>query len=214
MWDQKLATFLGLHERAFRDLGGVTTVVRHDNLKAAVVRACFYDPDSHDVYVAFAAHWGFTPLPTQPRRPQENGKQERSGGYVKSNALHGVGARTSTPDAFCGSGIGPIARSGITARRAAKSGRISWSRAAFVAAPRRDEFRSSPLPDNRSYIIPLVPGVALPRMSAEGFRSEEEIAQLPGARRIDALTVPGPSPDIYAFYRGTTQRNLYRIPLH
>jgi transposase len=89
VWDQKLETFLRLHERAFRDFGGVPTVVRHDNLKAAVVRACFYDPDSHDVYLAFAAHWGFTPLPTQPRRPQENGKQERSGGYVKSNALKG-----------------------------------------------------------------------------------------------------------------------------
>jgi transposase len=89
VWDQKLETFLRLHERAFRDLGGVPQVVRHDNLKAAVVRACFYDPDSHDVYLAFAAHWGFTPLPTQPRHPQENGKQERSGGYVKSNALKG-----------------------------------------------------------------------------------------------------------------------------
>jgi hypothetical protein len=89
VWDQKLETFLRLHERAFRDLGGVPRVIRHDNLKAAVVRACFYDPDSHDVYLAFAAHWGFTPLPTQPRTPQENGKQERSGGYVKSNALKG-----------------------------------------------------------------------------------------------------------------------------
>ncbi len=89
VWDQKLETFLRLHERAFRDLGGVPAVIRHDNLKAAVVRACFYDPDSHDVYVAFARHWGFTPLPTQPRHPQENGKQERSGGYVKSNALAG-----------------------------------------------------------------------------------------------------------------------------
>ena len=89
VWDQKLETFLRLHERAFRDLGGVPLVVRHDNLKAAVVRACFYDPDSHDVYLALAAHWGFTPLPTQPRTPQENGKQERSGGYVKDNALKG-----------------------------------------------------------------------------------------------------------------------------
>ena len=41
------------------------------------------------MYTAFARHWGFTPLPTQPRRPQENGKQERSGGYVKDNALKG-----------------------------------------------------------------------------------------------------------------------------
>ncbi len=88
-WDQRLPTFLGLHERAFRDLGGVPAVVRHDNLRAAVVRACLYDPDVNEVYLAFARHWGFTPLPTRPRNPQENGKQERSGGYVKDNALKG-----------------------------------------------------------------------------------------------------------------------------
>jgi transposase len=87
--DQKLATFLRLHERAFRDFGGVPRVIRHDNLKAAVVRACLYDPDNQVIYQAFATHWGFTSLPTQPRHPQENGKQERSGGYVKDNALKG-----------------------------------------------------------------------------------------------------------------------------
>jgi transposase len=89
VWDQKLDSFLALHERAFRDLGGVPEIVRHDNLKAAVVRACLYDPDVNPVYAAFAKHWGFTPLPTRPRNPQENGKQERSGGYVKDNALRG-----------------------------------------------------------------------------------------------------------------------------
>jgi len=67
----------------------VPKIVRHDNLKSAVVRACLYDPDVNPVYLAFAAHWGFTPLPTRPRNPKENGKQERSGGYVKSNALNG-----------------------------------------------------------------------------------------------------------------------------
>lgn len=89
VWDQQLATFLRLHENAFRDFGGVPQVVRHDNLKAAVVRAALYDPDSNDRYSAFARHWGFTPLPTRPRNPRENGKQERSGGYVKDNALKG-----------------------------------------------------------------------------------------------------------------------------
>ena len=89
VWDQQLATFLRLHERAFRDLGGVVRVVRHDNLKAAVVRACLYDPDVNAIYEAFATHWGFTPLPTRPRHPQESGKEERSGGYVKDNALKG-----------------------------------------------------------------------------------------------------------------------------
>jgi transposase len=87
--DQKVETFLRLHERAFREFGGVPQVVRHDNLKAAVVRACLYDPDNNTIYQAFAAHWSFTSLPTQPRHPQENGKQERSGGYVKDNALKG-----------------------------------------------------------------------------------------------------------------------------
>jgi hypothetical protein len=70
-----------------------------------------------------------------------------------------------------------------------------------------------PIAGDRSYIIPLPPGEALPRIPAEGVRSEEEIARLPGARRIDALTVPGPSSEVYAFYRGSTQRNLYRIPV-
>ena len=80
---------LRLHEHAFEDFDGVPEIVRHDNLKAAVVRACLYDPDANPTYLAFAEHWGFTPLPTKPRNPQENGKQERSGGYVKSNALKG-----------------------------------------------------------------------------------------------------------------------------
>jgi hypothetical protein len=89
VWDQKLETFLLLHENAFRDFGGVPSIVRHDNMKAAVVHACFYDPDVHPVWTAFAEHWGFTALPTLPGNPKENGKQERSGGYVKSNALKG-----------------------------------------------------------------------------------------------------------------------------
>jgi transposase len=89
VWDQKLETFLRLHERAFLDFEGVPQIIRHDNLKSAVVRACLYDPDVNTTYLAFAEHWGFTPLPTRPRNPKENGKQERSGGYVKDNALKG-----------------------------------------------------------------------------------------------------------------------------
>ncbi len=89
VWDQKIETFLRLHENAFRDFGGVPTVVRHDNLRSGVARACLFDPDVNVIYTAFARHWGFTPLPTRPRNPQENGKQERAGGYVKDNALKG-----------------------------------------------------------------------------------------------------------------------------
>jgi hypothetical protein len=65
-----------------------------------------------------------------------------------------------------------------------------------------------------SYLVPLAPGESLPPIPEGGFTSEEQIAQLPGARQInEGGLVPGPSADVYAFYRGTTQRNLYRIPL-
>jgi len=71
-----------------------------------------------------------------------------------------------------------------------------------------------PLPAGRSYIVPLPSGRFLPLELREGVRSEQEVAELPGARRIDAdMVLPGPSPDVYAFYRTTTQRNLYRIPI-
>jgi eukaryotic-like serine/threonine-protein kinase len=70
-----------------------------------------------------------------------------------------------------------------------------------------------PIPRDRSYVVPLAAGELLPPIPPGGFRSEKELAALPGARRIDAVAVPGPSPDVYAFYRTTTQRNLYRIPI-
>lgn len=89
IWQQDLAHFIRAHEHAFEDFGGVTEVVRHDNLKAAIVRACLYDPDVSELYAAFAGHYGFVPLPARPRHPQEDGIAERSGGYVKDNALKG-----------------------------------------------------------------------------------------------------------------------------
>jgi eukaryotic-like serine/threonine-protein kinase len=71
-----------------------------------------------------------------------------------------------------------------------------------------------PFAEGRTYIIPLPQGGTLPPIPSGGFRSEQDVASLPGARRIDALrAVPGPTPGVYAYYRSTTQRNLYRIPI-
>ena len=90
VWEQDQGHFLAAHEHAFEEFGGVMEVVRHDNLKAAVVRACLYDPDISVLYAAFAEHWGFVPLPARPRHPEEDGIAERGGGYVKDNALKGL----------------------------------------------------------------------------------------------------------------------------
>jgi Tol biopolymer transport system component len=66
----------------------------------------------------------------------------------------------------------------------------------------------------RTYAVPLPPGKMLPAIPAEGFRTEAQIAALPGARRIESFDLtPGPSPGMYAFARETLLRNLYRIPI-
>ena len=72
---------------------------------------------------------------------------------------------------------------------------------------------AGPVPDGRSYIVPLPPGKILPKIPPGGFRTEQEIARLPGARRIEFTGAPGPTRDVYAFERRTVQRNIYRIPI-
>ena len=62
----------------------------------------------------------------------------------------------------------------------------------------------------RTYVIP---GEALARLPADRSATEGEVARLPGVRRIEAPAVSGPSSDVYAFYKGAVQRNLYRIPI-
>ena len=62
--------------------------------------------------------------------------------------------------------------------------------------------------------MPLIAGKSLPPIPEGGLHSDAEIASLPGAHRVEeGGIVPGPSADVYAFYRGTIQRNLYRIPI-
>ncbi|MBZ5559768.1 MAG: protein kinase [Acidobacteriia bacterium] len=80
----------------------------------------------------------------------------------------------------------------------------------FVSFPTTQSLSTS----GHTYIVELRRGQMFPDIPAGGFKSEAEIAALPGTRRIEVFDVaPGPSPDTYAFSQGTTQRNLYRIPL-
>lgn len=64
--DQKLSTFIGVQERLFAFLGGVTPYVVVDNLKSGVHRAHLYDPDVNPTYCDFANHIGFAVLPARP----------------------------------------------------------------------------------------------------------------------------------------------------
>lgn len=60
-----------------------------DNLKAAVLKADWADPELNPKLADFARHYGTTVLPCLPRTPEHKGKVENSVKYVKGNALAG-----------------------------------------------------------------------------------------------------------------------------
>jgi transposase len=76
-------------ENAFWHFGGVPKTLVPDNLKAAVLKADWYDPDLNPKLQSFCDHYGTVLLPTKVRTPRHKGKVERGVGYVQENALKG-----------------------------------------------------------------------------------------------------------------------------
>jgi len=81
--------FLRSLENAFACFGGVPRTLVIDNLRAAVKRPDWFDPELCPKVRSFAEHYGIAILPTKPYTPRHKGKIERGIGYVKSNALKG-----------------------------------------------------------------------------------------------------------------------------
>jgi transposase len=76
-------------ENAFWHFGGVPRTLIPDNLKAAVIKPDWYDPDLNPKLRSFCKHYGTVLLPTKPRTPRHKGKVERGVGYVQGNGLKG-----------------------------------------------------------------------------------------------------------------------------
>lgn len=90
VFDQKVATWLQCHIKAFAFFGGVPQRVVVDNLKAAITRACWENPQVQRAYRECAQHYGFLIAPCQPGKPQHKGKVEQGGvHYFKRNHLAG-----------------------------------------------------------------------------------------------------------------------------
>ena len=86
---QDTATFLRVFEKALRYCGGVPRLLNSDNLKAAVIKAYWYDPAVNPRRADFCRHYGMTPMPCRAYTPQHKGKVERGVAYAKNNALKG-----------------------------------------------------------------------------------------------------------------------------
>lgn len=100
VFDQKIETWLLLHRHAFAWLGGVPERIVIDNLKAAIIRACWDDPEVQRTYRECAEHYGFLIAPCRPGTPEHKGKVEQGGvHYVKRNFLAGRQAPLVISDA-------------------------------------------------------------------------------------------------------------------
>jgi hypothetical protein len=89
VYRQTTDDFLRCLENAFRHFGGVPRRLILDNLKAAVKKADWFDPEINPKVRSFAEHYGTVFLPTRPYTPRHKGKVERGVDYVQENALRG-----------------------------------------------------------------------------------------------------------------------------
>jgi len=89
VWRQTTDNFIACLENAFAHFGGVPERLIIDNLKAAVKRGDWYDPEVHPKLQSFARHYGTAFLPTRPYKPRHKGKVEGGVKYAQNNCLKG-----------------------------------------------------------------------------------------------------------------------------
>ena len=89
VYRQTTDDFLRCLEGAFRHFGGVPRRLVLDNLKAAVQKADWFDPEINPKVRSFGEHYGTVFLPTRPYTPRHKGKVERGVDYVQENGLRG-----------------------------------------------------------------------------------------------------------------------------
>ncbi len=84
---QTTENFIRCLENAFRAFGGVPDTLVIDNLRAAVDKADWYEPDLNPKIESFCQHYDTVILPARARKPEHKGKVESGIKYVKNNAL-------------------------------------------------------------------------------------------------------------------------------
>jgi len=87
--NQTTENFIRCLENAFAHFGGVPRTLVIDNLRAAVSKADWYDPELNPKIQSFCRHYDTVILPTKPYTPRHKGKVESGVKYVKNNALKG-----------------------------------------------------------------------------------------------------------------------------
>ncbi|RPJ37208.1 MAG: IS21 family transposase, partial [Planctomycetaceae bacterium] len=88
-WRQTTENFVRGLENALRHFGGVVRTLVIDNLRAAVKKVDWFEPELNPKVVSFCEHYGTVILPTKPAMPRHKGKVEAGVKYVQDNGLAG-----------------------------------------------------------------------------------------------------------------------------
>ncbi len=86
-WRQTTENFVRGLENALRHFGGVVRTLVIDNLRAAVQKVDWFEPELNPKVVSFCEHYGTVILPTKPAMPRHKGKIEAGIKYVQANGL-------------------------------------------------------------------------------------------------------------------------------
>jgi len=70
VWQQSTESFIRALENSFRAFGGVPATLVIDNLRAAVKRCDWFEPELNPKVVSFCEHYGTVILPTKPAMPR------------------------------------------------------------------------------------------------------------------------------------------------
>ena len=89
VYRQTTEDFIRALENAFWEFGGVPKTLVIDNLRAAVTKADWYEPELNRKMESFCQHYGVVVLPNKPYMPRHKGKVESGVKYAQDNALKG-----------------------------------------------------------------------------------------------------------------------------
>jgi transposase len=87
--DQRLDTFLRMHERAFAFFGGIPRKCLYDNLKSVVLHHVGSLVQFNPSFLAFAGHNLFQPVAAPVRYPQAKGRVESAIRFVRHSFFYG-----------------------------------------------------------------------------------------------------------------------------
>jgi len=84
---QDVRNWCRLHINAFKHFNGIPSIIIPDNLKSAIIKASFTQPEANKSYADLASHYGFQIDPCLPGTPEHKGKVESGVKYAKANFM-------------------------------------------------------------------------------------------------------------------------------